>query len=332
MGERQSFTPALNALGNHFLGDKQDETSATQRINLLAHGEQPVISLVSLCHNFIRLVNNIRELFNADIWRHLRLMQQVLTDYRINQNNILGSSQRLCNRIHGQLLAISSSLHDGMMHDETWSFIELGRHVERSQITCRILHAFSSNSDASSTETTQTNYATYDSQDLILALSITDSDLIWRTRHGDRIDQQQLHQFLIHHHQHPRSLQFIYDALERRLNQLLPEQVFQSHQPLIMMIEQIRALTWDKRFTEAEDALQDLANAIDVTWFSHAVLSHKVTSYDGLTGLRPTAPVAPDSDLSSPNLTQSQNQSQNQNQNQNQFSQPTPPLPPSDLP
>ena len=162
---------------------------------------------MELSRELIRLIKNIRELFGHDIWRHVQQLQSVVDNYRHQNDDRISRLQTVSQSIHSQLLALSSCIHDGMMHDEGWCFIELGRRIERASITCRVLDAFTN---------------TVDHADLMLALRIADCDITWRVRHGHQVHPEGLKQLLLHSRQHPRSLHFLFDVIERRLVQLLP--------------------------------------------------------------------------------------------------------------
>ena len=95
--------------------------------------------------------------------------------------------QRIANDLHGQLLALSSCIHDGMVHDEGWCFIELGRRIKRTIVSCRILDAFGEEQDP---------------QNLMLALRIGDCDITWRVRFGQQAHAEGL-KLLLQSTDHP---------------------------------------------------------------------------------------------------------------------------------
>ena len=84
-----------------------------------------------------------------------------------------------------------------------------------------------------------------------------------------------------------RSLNFLFDVIERRLQRLLPTTIGTTDE-LIMLLEQARVLAFDQQFSAVIARLQALNDAIDLRWFSHALPAQRIHQQpEGLPAARP---------------------------------------------
>jgi len=137
--ELDVWSPILDITGSRELFDSlYDEVSEEHVYDfLLLSGDNPgsVLSSLRLAREYAR---TMRERISEEMWEHLNRMHLEMQGLTLAQVMRRGSSdfnrriQLLCNAFHG-------FTDNTMVHGEAWQFLQLGRYLERTLKTGRIL-------------------------------------------------------------------------------------------------------------------------------------------------------------------------------------------------
>ena len=256
VGEREQHSAQLHDLVQPLLLQPDDFASDASLLPIIlstsggTHIQQQIAELG-------RLARQTRASMSGDTWYLVQDLRQ-----RLRLPNVLSEhlSTQWYTRIAQQCLqgvnAIVGTLADNMVRDHTWTFVELGRRVQRGQIVARLIAVASANRQSSANE-------------LLMLLELADSAVTWRARHGRPVDISGLQELIGLDRRNPRSIAFQLDQCDALLRDLPTTEVFGD--PVVQTVEDLRVMLDCDDYTQLEQGFQQLAEHIDHRWFSHAL-------------------------------------------------------------
>ena len=158
-------------------------------------------------------------------------------------------------------LALAGSAYENTVRDWAWTFIEMGRRLERGVQLVRWAQAF----------------VAADDDERLWHLSLADSLLTYRARYLDRIDAASVQDTLLSDESNPRALQFQVDHLLRAI-EALPDpsadggyriQELRRNLERAMGQLSLESITAES-LQHMHDTLLSAAESIDHIWFSHS--------------------------------------------------------------
>ena len=259
LGERDGAAALFERLIDRHLGPTTDSQPGRRLTDLVLAGP-PALSLHHHLAELLRLARNTRGWLSGDTWLLVGELRQQLLGVGINRDAPLVSLDRLAVRTLLGADALVGTLSDNMVRDHTWTFVALGRHLQRGLLLAELLAAITELDPPPA--------------DLLLALEVADSAVIWRSRFGRQIDPVACTDLLADLVENPRSLAFQIGRCRQRLGSLpgMPG----IDEPLPGRLDAIAAAADARRFDQVASGFVELAEAIDHRWFSHALTGRSI--------------------------------------------------------
>jgi uncharacterized alpha-E superfamily protein len=110
-----------------------DGLAITQAIAFDRHSGTSLISSLSFARDNAR---QVREQLTIEVWENLNRLYLKLRDLSIHE---VANPSVLFREILQDLHALGGVTYSTLSHGEGWYFLELGKHIERAQLICRLL-------------------------------------------------------------------------------------------------------------------------------------------------------------------------------------------------
>lgn len=271
---------ALNAIGiglgepgddaSDSAGNDQDERRLLEDRALSAlFAPPPGISLLALVETMRGLGLAVRTVLSGEAWQSLRALDRACHEAVINRSMRASSAAAFLERILGLLGALKSTVLDNMVHGHAWSFLDIGRRLERGANTLAIIERLAVDDRGRG--------------QLEVALESCDSLLTYHARYRARVRTAPVIDLLLADDTNPRAVAFQAECLREHLASLprAGDSTIDASQRLAVRLAaelvtaDIHELVGDderlSRFVaDAGQRLWDLSDRIGHTWFTHA--------------------------------------------------------------
>jgi uncharacterized alpha-E superfamily protein len=204
-------------------------------------------SILACLHSARENCRSVRDVLPRAAWEELTALY---TEARENLQSGLTRRHRhaYLNRvIHGCQL-MSGALNSTMPRDEAYSFLRLGQHLERADMTTRIIDARTANLLPAQAP----GLAPFESLQWMSVLNSLDAYLVYRRRQQTQVRRRPVLRFLIQDPRFPRSVLYSIRAIRTCLGQL------PNRQPAL---EQVKVLDSALRNPHIQELRQDALHA-----------------------------------------------------------------------
>lgn len=135
----EQWSPLIYTTGDH--EDFQERYGDTTRENalkfLLFDAENPN-SILSCTKNARECARTVREVLPSSIWEQLNRFRMLVLEAS-KSGNALAQPYDFCESVRTASQLLSGIASSAMLHDEAWSFSQMGRFIERADKTSRIV-------------------------------------------------------------------------------------------------------------------------------------------------------------------------------------------------
>lgn len=229
-------------------------------------------SLCQVLQRIATLAGQVRSRLSRDAWRSIFELIALMDRATIDSDRRVNSGIALCDQVIDRCAALSGALAENSVRGHAWTFLDLGRRLERAINTVLVLQQ-SVGPDSSRTH-------------LEMALDIADSLLTYRARYRGRLQPGPMVDLLFSDDSNPRSLLFQLQAMQRRFAALprdhdlvgpWPAQATAISLTARVMSSDVLSLCADDGehlnvvLAELLEQLWDCSQQVALTWFSHAL-------------------------------------------------------------
>jgi uncharacterized circularly permuted ATP-grasp superfamily protein/uncharacterized alpha-E superfamily protein len=272
----------------------------------LAEPEEEVLSVYldrerigSLAYNLSALIyaaRTVRDRLSPDVWRVFNAIETSLQDLQsshkrslqagIDHSDLMSDALEDLNDLVDAFAAFSGFCVENMTHGQGWSFLIIGRRLERAQLTAHLLHGVLQQEVG---------------QEAILLetlLNICDSLMTYRSRYRTQVHIESVLDLLLQDESNPRSLSYQLERLQHFISQLPRDSVFayksQEERLVLQALTEVRLadpreLMVANKDTGTREQLDTLLNnlsallphisdAISNSYFSHAEQPRQLTA------------------------------------------------------
>lgn len=208
------WAPIIRILGcEEEYSERHEEVTERRIINFLISDQNNSSSIVSSISSARENARTIREILPREAWEELNMLYHHVTETRHAAN------ARQCR--HNYLVGIIRKLqeHTGLMagtmnHNTAYSFLNLGRKLERADMTTRIIDV---QADSPITDD-EHELRPFDDMLLMSMLESLGAYQMYRQSMQTRINREDVLTFLLCKKEFPRSLSYCIDNIEYNLN------------------------------------------------------------------------------------------------------------------
>jgi len=234
--------------------------------------------IIAYVHNLARV---LRDRISADAWRILQQIYRVASSFKIDSGQPLAGLPELLDELIVAFNAFVGLVADSMTRGQAWTFLDMGRRIERVDFTARLLGDTIVEPGA-------------DPVLLEAILEISDSTLTYRRRYLTHLETHALADLLLADDTNPRSVAFQLARLDNRLGALPHDQTYpdrnQDQRLLLKLRTSVQLADLVKLSVVPQDARRDglgtlleevidgnarLSDAIARLYFSHAEVSRE---------------------------------------------------------
>jgi uncharacterized alpha-E superfamily protein len=234
--------------------------------------------VISYVHSLARV---LRDRVSADAWRILQQIYGAASRFKIDPRQPLAGLPELLDELTVAFAAFVGLVSDSMTRGQAWTFLDMGRRVERVDFIGRLLH----------------DTIVEPGVDPVLLeaiLEITDSSLTYRRRYLTHLETHALADLLLADDTNPRSVAFQLARLDNRLSALPHDETYPNRnqdQRLLLKLrtsvqladlvklcvvpQDIRRNGLAALLEEVIDGNARLSDAVARTYFSHAEVSRE---------------------------------------------------------
>jgi uncharacterized alpha-E superfamily protein len=268
--------PAVNAAELEPPGDSKASPAEALLLGALYDTSSPV-NLRSSLEQVHNLTLNVRSRLSRDAWHVLRRLTAVFDDASPAPNESrVGTAIELLDQVLILMAAVSGTGYDNMVRGRAWLFFDMGRRVERGNMTLTLLQTLLPSGAL------RVNMETL--------LEVADSLLTYRARYLSSLQAAPVVDLLLTDDSNPRSVAFQVDALHDHVTRLpRVDEVVRTRAERRIIALKSNLLTADLEQACAGDGsglrslLEDSAvllwqfsDDVSNTWFSHAKPSRAV--------------------------------------------------------
>lgn len=165
-------------------------------------------SLRSTVSEIARLASIVRDRLSQDTWRVINRMDEDFYPKGAPESLALDETLTLIDQLVIDLAVCGGLLNDGMVRGPAWRFLDLGRRIERTQLTAELLLELIRDGQQPTTET------------LNAILDVMDLQVTYRARYLAAIRVAPILDLLIADDSNPRSLLFQVNEIQRHVDTL----------------------------------------------------------------------------------------------------------------
>ncbi len=247
--------------------------------NTATVGMRPAISHVR------GLVRALRDRISVDAWRILQGIERDLTEFDASgkEDQVLGVVS-LLNRLTIGFLAFGGVVTESMTRGHAWRFVDLGIRIERAIAMARLVR------------TTLVHVAVEEPVFMDAVLEIADSSLTYRRRYLTQLQVPAVVDLVVADELNPRSVAFQLCAIDEHFSHLPTEAAHPQRNPYRLIVQHLRSRLQldnlratcepgpngsrgglDTLMSDIIRSLEDVAQLLSQTYFSHAAASRRLT-------------------------------------------------------
>jgi uncharacterized circularly permuted ATP-grasp superfamily protein/uncharacterized alpha-E superfamily protein len=210
-------------------------------------------SLISGVKQCLRSASRVRDRLSTDFWQILHRMQRHLHQGASQDNDFLTDELTSLNRLIFDFHAASGAMHESGTRTLGWSFLEIGRRIERTTHTATLL------------ENMLSGGLSEEGPSLEATLEAGDSIMTYRSRYLGQLQPHAVLDLLLLDGSNPRGVAFQLEALQRQVDlleratgpQAAPKRIAAS------AVEAIRAIALDDLLRATDPRHERLLNALE---------------------------------------------------------------------
>jgi uncharacterized alpha-E superfamily protein len=168
----------------------------------LGFQEENPNSIAQCIFNARENARTIRDRISREMWQDINSLYHMVSRFRAEEEIAVGP-HRFCSTIKFGSHRFHGVSDDTLPHDEGWQFLQLGRALERAEMTARIVDVEYHNLVESLNPDEKP-----DNHQWMAVLKSVAAYEIYRRQYHSRIDPERVAELLILHPQHPRSIRF----------------------------------------------------------------------------------------------------------------------------
>ena len=205
------WEPLVNISGEQERFFKLFTHATTQTVfEFLAFHEENPNSITQCIYHARENARTIRDRISREMWQDINGLYLMVSKTRPEEEFIVGP-HRFCSTIKFGSHRFHGVSDDTLPHDEGWHFLQLGRALERAEMTARIVDVEYHNLLESTPGEAPDNH-----QWMAVLKSVAAYE-IYRRQYHSRIDPERVAELLILHPQHPRSIRFSIATIQSSL-------------------------------------------------------------------------------------------------------------------
>lgn len=273
-----------------FVGEESEALLADPVPELLSvalAAERPG-SLLSNLRSLTRAAFAVRDLWSTDTWRVIEGLEGPWNTLHLSETVSLSQMQNELNPLITALMAFAGLSVESMTHEAGWLLLDMGRRLERSQLTMSFIGATLGPEHAEAV------------QPLLLetVLRTTENVITYRRRYRSYLHVQTVLDLLLLDGTNPRSVVYQLDRLQEHLKQLPQERLAyrlgREERLLLEASTELRLSDTGELSQSSPDSgrreqldgllahlshlLDEMAQALTLTYFSHAQVPHRLVS------------------------------------------------------
>jgi len=213
---RLRWEPLVNISGEQERFFKLYSMATTQTVfEFLGFHEENPNSITQCIYHARENARTIRDRISREMWQDINSLYHMVSKFNPAEEIAVGP-HRFCSTIKYGSHRFHGVSDDTLPHDEGWQFLQLGRALERAEMTARIVdveyHNLIEGRDPDDPETTEPDHHQW-----MAVLKSVAAYEIYRRQYHSRIDPERVAELLILHPQHPRSIRFNVATIQNSL-------------------------------------------------------------------------------------------------------------------
>ncbi len=213
---RLRWEPLVNISGEQERFFKLYSMATTQTVfEFLGFHEQNPNSIAQCIYHARENARTIRDRISREMWQDINSLYHMVSKFNAADEIAVGP-HRFCSTIKYGSHRFHGVSDDTLPHDEGWQFLQLGRALERAEMTARIVdveyHNLVESRDPDSPEKSEPDHHQW-----MAVLKSVAAYEIYRRQYHSRIDPERVAELLILHPQHPRSIRFNVATIQNSL-------------------------------------------------------------------------------------------------------------------
>jgi uncharacterized circularly permuted ATP-grasp superfamily protein/uncharacterized alpha-E superfamily protein len=245
----------------------------------LASANDGLCGIISYVHGLARV---LRDRVSADAWRILDQIYVTAKNFKIDARQPATGFPELLDNLTVGFAAFVGLASDSMTRGQAWTFLDIGRRVERIDFIARLLRDTLVDPGA-------------DPVLLEALLEISDSSLTYRRRYATHLEPHALADLLLADESNPRSVAYQLLRLENRLSALPHDMTYPDRNKDLRFLLKLRTSVqladlvklcvvpaeqrrdaFDALLADAIDQIARLSDAVARLYFSHAEVSREM--------------------------------------------------------
>jgi uncharacterized alpha-E superfamily protein len=192
----------------HMTGEQEEffklyQVANTQTVfEFLAFDERNANSILQCIFRARENARTIRDRISREMWQDINSLYHSVSHFRAEEELAVGP-HRFCDTIRSGCHRFHGVSDDTLPHDEGWQFLQMGRALERADMTARIVDVEYHNL----VERVNPGEKPDNHQWMAVLKSVAAYE-IYRRQYHSRIEPERVAEMLILHPQHPRSIRF----------------------------------------------------------------------------------------------------------------------------
>jgi len=209
---RLRWEPLVNISGEQERFFKLYSMANTQTVfEFLGFHQENPNSIAQCIYRARENARTIRDRISREMWQDINSLYHMVSRFRAEEEIAVGP-HRFCDTIKFGSHRFHGVSDDTLPHDEGWQFLQLGRALERAEMTARIVDVEYHNLVESKNPDEKP-----DNHQWMAVLKSVAAYEIYRRQYHSRIDPERVAELLILHPQHPRSIRFSVATIQSSL-------------------------------------------------------------------------------------------------------------------
>ncbi len=205
------WEPLVNISGEQDRFFKLYSLATTETVfEFLAFRDENPNSITQCVNRARENARTIRDRISRELWQDINGLYLMVSKTKMDEE-IAQGPHRFCSMIKFGCHRFHGVSDDTLPHDEGWHFLQLGRAIERAEMTARIVDVEYHNLVESAPDEKPDNH-----QWMAVLKSVAAYE-IYRRQYHSRIDPERVAELLILHPQHPRSIRFNVAVIQNSL-------------------------------------------------------------------------------------------------------------------
>ena len=256
---------------------RYEQATPRNVFDFLAFSLENPSSIVQCITSVRENARTIRDRLSRELWEDVNSLYHQVIRYNPDEEIAVGP-HRFCSAIRFGSHRFHGVADDTLPHDESWSFLQAGRALERAEMTARIV-------DVEYHKLVEVTGDTAGNHQWMAVLNSVAAYEFYRRQYHTRIQPEKVAELLVLHAQHPRSIRFNIATLQQSLRAISgsPPGTYANeaerlagklHESLMYdRIEDIFARGLHTFLTELQKACRSIGEHIARTYFYYAVVA-----------------------------------------------------------